>query len=71
MVSAKGRTSMPMNSSGISRKYSGCGQPVRPGSSSAGPWAPAAMMDTNVMTARSAVTLKLAVAVEPPCIRPF
>jgi hypothetical protein len=71
MVNAKGRTNMPMISIGISMIVTGNGNPC--GTMFFQCWtkpcarAPAMMIVTNVIVASAAVTLKLPVAVGPPC----
>ena len=72
IVSANGRTSMPMISIGIRNSVTGSGRPCGTMffQCFTKPWAraPAMMMVKNVMVASAAVTLKLPVAVTPPCV---
>ena len=71
IVSANGRTNMPMISIGISMIVTGSGSPCGTMFFQCWtkPWAraPATMMAKNEIVASAAVTLKLPVAVVPPC----
>jgi hypothetical protein len=71
MSSANGRTNMPMISIGIRNSVTGSGRPCGTMffQCFTKPWraAPAMMMVKKVMVASAAVTLKLPVAVTPPC----